>query len=698
MPQINGVMCNVLTFYNNNFEIIEDINSLLIRHILTNDANSLLLFGNTGDGNLFSNKIEEKIKLINLVLEITEGKIPILVRLYSNDEEDIIEEIGNLGKRFEDLEYMISPPISKKITEDNLKSYFENILGSINSKSQIFLYNNPLQCARNDIKPNILKSLIKFPNLIGLNDSFYNIRNYKSYVQLINEDFSFFCGLEEHFQDFFQIVPLNQRKNTGVVSSVSNLVNLCSKLYFYALEDNLLELIQLQEQIHDIRSNIFDIKTDETKEKNGLKYAFLHLYKDLISNTDEEFNSINKKLQTEIELISQEKIKAAVKYLLHNKQIYQLYPIGKKELYQFHEIIKIFSKIGILVQQGKVKKITGPYRADVNTIYKVKFESNQLVFRFRTSLFFQFENLIKEKLLYPFLDKTIKPDDLNLREKIKEIINIKTGAYIFHKEKPPIIPVYNLIYFDETKEIIPFIFSVQEYIRGKPLFQLINNYIDEGKNLNAKKFQILFGTLGEYLGNLHDIKFDYYPKSILDIGKKAKSSYSEFFQHELETRLQEAKKNKIDFGDEIRKYFKENQALIEDEDEFVLLHNDFNSQNVIVKEDRGAINLNGLIDFDNWCVGSRAQDFIKIDYLILKPLNIFSFDDAFYKAYSKYYNVDKEFKKKIEIYKLLWLLKEFNFESELRRKYNKPEISSTPSVSLENYLFEIKAIIRNIFL
>jgi len=166
----------------------------------------------------------------------------------------------------------------------------------------------------------------------------------------------------------------------------------------------------------------------------------------------------------------------------------------------------------------------------------------------------------------------------------------------------------------------------------------------------------------------------------------------------LETRLQEAKKNKIDFGDEIRKYFKENQALIEDEDEFVLLHNDFNSQNVIVKEDRGAINLNGLIDFDNWCVGSRAQDFIKIDYLILKPLNIFSFDDAFYKAYSKYYNVDKEFKKKIEIYKLLWLLKEFNFESELRRKYNKPEISSTPSASLENYLFEIKAIIRNIFL
>ncbi|MBY8983501.1 MAG: dihydrodipicolinate synthase family protein [Candidatus Lokiarchaeota archaeon] len=697
MVQINGVMCNALTFYDKDFKIIEDVNSLLIRHILTNDANSILLFGSTGDGNLFSNKIEEKIKLVNLVSEITEGKIPTLIRLYSDDEESILEEIGNLSKRFEDLEFMISPPISRKISEDNIKSYFESILGSINPKRQILLYNNPLQCAGNNIDPDVLKTLIKFPSLMGLNDSFYNIKNCKSYAQLINEDFSFFCGLEEHFQDFFQLIPLNQRKNTGIVSSLSNLVNSCSKLYFYALEDNLLELIQLQDQINDIRSNIFDIKKDEAKEKNGLKYAFLHLYKDLISNTNEEFKFINSKLQAEIEPISLEKIMAEVNYLLHNKQIYQLYPIGKKYIYQFHEIIKIFSKIGVLVQQGKVKKITGPYSADINTIYKVKFENNQLVFRFRTNRFFQFENLIKEKVLYPFLDNTIKSDDPNLREKIKTIINTKTGSYIFHKEKPPIIPAYNLIYFDETREIIPFIFSVQEYIRGKPLFQLINNYIDEGKNLDAKKFQIIFSTLGDYLGRLHEIKFDHYFKSILDIGKKHKDSYSEFFQHELESELQEAKKNDINFGDEIKRYFKEKQALIEDEDEFVLLHNGFNSQNVIVKEDRGILNLNGIIDFDNWCVGSRAQDFIKIDYLILKPLNILSYDNAFYKAYSKYYDIDKDFKKKIEIYKLLWLLKEFNFESELRRKYTKPEIQRSSSESLENYLFEIKAIIRNIF-
>ena len=246
-------------------------------------------------------------------------------------------------------------------------------------------------------------------------------------------------------------------------------------------------------------------------------------------------------------------------------------------------------------------------------------------------------------------------------------------------------------------QIIPYIFSVQEYIRGKPLFQLINKYINEGKNLNTKNFINIFGNLGEHLGNLHTIKFESYFKSISDIGKKTEESYSDYFNNQLENELQEAKKNKIDFGNEIRDYYRDNKALVEEENEFVLLHNDFRSQNVIVKEEQGIIHLNGLVDFDDWCVGSRAQDFIKIDYLILKPLNNPSFYDAFYNTYSKYYKIDNEFKKTVEIYKLLWLLNEYNFESELKRKANQIDLTSKKSASLENYLFEIQAIIKQNF-
>ena len=692
IPLINGVICNTLVFYDKDYKTIESLNSLLFRHILTNDANSLLVFGNEHESNLIS--ITEKIKIIELILEITQNKIPIFIGIYCNLVDEVIEQIEHLGKKFEDLNFMISPPFSEKKPKEIIKSYFENILSSINPKNQIYLINNPVQFAGNEIEPDLLKNFMEYGNLKGLNDSFYNIKTCKSYIQYLNNQFSVLCGMEENFQTFLQLVPLNQRKFCGIVSRISNLVNMCSKLYNYALEDNILELLQLQEQINNIRRMIYEIRTDKNKELIGLKYAFLYLYKNLITKSNEDKSLIFEELQNQIDLISKEKIEAIVNSLINNKQIYQLYFLGKRDLYQFDEIIKTFSNIDVLVKQGKVKKIKGPYIIDLNTIYRVNFEKSQLVFRFRTDQYFQYENLIKEKLLYPFLDKSLIPSDIDLRKKVKEIINTKTGSYYFEKEKPPIIPVCNLVYYDETKETVPYLFSVQDYIRGKPLFQLINQYISEGKNLNSSKFLNLFSNLGEHFGHLHEVKFDSFFKNIINIGQKKSISYSEFFENEFERKLQDAKKNQIDFCDEIRKFYKDIKALIEDETEYVILHNNFQSQNIIVKEESGTIKINGIVDFDYWCIGSRAQDFIKIDYWILKPLNNPSFSQAIFDTYSKYFKVDNDFKKKIDLYKLIWLLDEYNLESMLMKKTDQMELMKTPKISLENYLFEIKAILR----
>ena len=79
MSPINGVICDALTFFNKNGEIIENLNSLLIRHILTNDANAILLFGRMGDGRLFLNNLEEMSKLIDITLNFSENRIPVLI-------------------------------------------------------------------------------------------------------------------------------------------------------------------------------------------------------------------------------------------------------------------------------------------------------------------------------------------------------------------------------------------------------------------------------------------------------------------------------------------------------------------------------------------------------------------------------------------------------------------------------------------
>ena len=377
--------------------------------------------------------------------------------------------------------------------------------------------------------------------------------------------------------------------------------------------------------------------------------------------------------------------------MINQKHIYQLYSINKEEIYRLDEIIKVFSDIPILNEQGKIKKIKGPLHGTFNTNYRVNFEDSQFIFRFRTSESFPYENIAKEKLLYPFLGD-LNP---NLFKKIDEIIKSRTGSYIFNKQKPPKVPIGNLFYYDETKQKIPYIFTIIDYIHGKPLNQLIEQYLKENRNITTTKFLNLFSNLGEILAKLHEIKFDSFYEKITDIGSKRKKTWFEIINAELESEIQEVKRNKLECSKEINDYFRDNVALIEEEIEPVLLHNDYQSQNIIVKDEAGTIRINGLIDFDDWRIGVRALDFVKINYWILKYLKNPQLNNAFKQGYVNFnnYKIDNEFKKKIEIYSLLWFLKMYNVEFEKAKKLEQKEERELDLVSAELYLNEIKKIL-----
>ena len=666
---INGVIVPSITFFNKNFEIEMELNSILIRHALLNRANAIYLFGTTGEGIYFSDKLNEKIKFLNLTTEIND-KIPILLGAFGNEVDDVVNQIDILGKKFTNLNFFLAPPFSKKLTIGELTLYFENILSSLSVTNHIYLYHNPELFFGNEINPKIVQELREFQNLRGIKDASKKIYNYKAYIQLLGENFSVFCGEESRFSFFLQLIPLELRKYAGLVPGIANLINICSKLYNAALEDNILELTQLQEQLDDIRNKIYDIKINKGKVQRGLKYAFLYLYKDILKIPIEELNIVSPPFQRELEDITKTRIEATTNYLLNQKLIFQLYSLSKGELYDLKDIISIFSTVDVLIEQGKIKKITGPLDGQINTIYRVNFENSQLIFRFRTSKNFQYENIAKEKVLFPLLDGTLYPFSSKLEVKIKEILNSPAGNYIFDKQNPPVIPVGSLIYYDESKQLIPYVFTVQEYIHGKPLHNILEQNIIEDFNLElgTSKFINLFNSLGELLGKLHQIKFSSFYENIINIGKKSEKSWLEIFNKRLDLEIQEAKKNKIENITEMTDYFKDYEALIEEENEPVLLHNDFHSKNIIVKDDVSSIKINGIIDFDNWGIGVKAEDFVKFKYWDLEFLNQSKLNQAFYQGYNRYHKVDKDFLKKIEIYSLFWLLKLNNQELRLKPK------------------------------
>lgn len=687
---LNGVIVPSLTFFDENHIINSEIQTLLIKHLLINGADAILLLSRIGEGLLFSEDNEQIYNLIDLTYEISGNKTPILLNIIGNDEENAIDQLNELGKRYPKLIFVLAPPLYEN--NSSLISYFENIFSSINIKNPLILYNNPIKFHGNEVNPEIITRISEFSNLRGLIDDFENINYAKFYSSIISDNFSVFCCNERNFQKYFQILPPEHYKISGIVPSISNLVNLCSKIYYCALEEKILEMHQYQDELNDLFTKIYDIKIDEGKVRRGLKYAFLYLYKDIISTPLEYNFNLSPELKRNLDEITIGRINATVNFLINQKYIYKLYSLGKKEIYQLNDIIKIFSDIKVLLDQGKIKKVIGPFTSNINTIYRVNFEKSNLLFRFHTSKYYKFEDIIKEKIIFPFLDGSLNSNIPNLREVIKQLITTHKGEYIFDKDKPPVIPVSSLLYYDETKERIPYNFSIQEYLHGKSLDRLLD---EEKVNLSRTKFLNLFYNLGDLLGKLHNIKFNSFQEDINDIGKESTKHWIDIFNAELDQELQELKKNKIDIVIDLIKYFKDHESLIQIEENPVLIHNDFQLSNIIVKEESGKIDINGIIDFDDWRVGVKAQDFIKLYFFTFDLFKNTDIINSFLSGYKNYHVINSEFHKQVELYTVFWLAKMLNYELQKIKESNTTKISESLPYSNDYYLNEIKRIISN---
>ena len=244
MPSINGVIIPSITFYNDKYEIYQQINAALFRHIVLNGANAILMFSSVEEEEIFSKNANQVIELTNLAYKTVGEKIPLIMGIRGNEVESIISQIDDMGKKFDKLSFIIAPPFSEKVSLDELESHFENILSSLTTENNIYLYNNPPQVAGNEIKPEITKNLIQFSKLKGILDAADKISVYKANSQFLNENFGVYCSNVAKFATFLQIIPLELRKYAGIVSSMGNLVNVCAKLYKASLEDNILELLQ----------------------------------------------------------------------------------------------------------------------------------------------------------------------------------------------------------------------------------------------------------------------------------------------------------------------------------------------------------------------------------------------------------------------------------------------------------------------
>lgn len=205
-----GVCSAVPTPFNEKGVNIREFKKFLEFQI-SNNVDSILVCGTTGESSTMTK--EEKIQVIKCAVEVSNGRIPIIVGTGSNNTIQSIE----MSKMAENLGadgVLLVTPYYNKTTQTGLIAHYKAIADSISIP--IILYNVPSRTGLN-INPETCWELSKIENIVAIKEASGNLSQVAQIAHLCRDNLHIYSGNDD------QVIPICSLGGLGVISVLSNI-------------------------------------------------------------------------------------------------------------------------------------------------------------------------------------------------------------------------------------------------------------------------------------------------------------------------------------------------------------------------------------------------------------------------------------------------------------------------------------------
>jgi len=184
-----GVIPAVLTVFDKEENIDEIGMRQLVSFLIGKGVNGLYLTGSTGEG--FTMTSEERKKVVEIVMDETAGRVPVVVHVgaigtkISIDLAKHAESVGADG-------ISSVPPFYWKFNENQIVKYYEDIANSCSLP--MIVYNVPLAGL---LGMNAIKRLAKVENIKGIKYTALSLYEITQIKDEVGEDFLVYSGADE---------------------------------------------------------------------------------------------------------------------------------------------------------------------------------------------------------------------------------------------------------------------------------------------------------------------------------------------------------------------------------------------------------------------------------------------------------------------------------------------------------------------
>jgi 4-hydroxy-tetrahydrodipicolinate synthase len=206
------VLTAMVTPFDQNGEVDFNATRNLVNYLLANGSDGLVIVGTTGESPTLST--EEKLDLFKFVVEVVDGRVPVIAGTGSNNTRASIsltkkaEEVGVDG-------IMLVAPYYNKPSQEGLYQHFKAIAES--TSLPVMLYNIPGRSVVNMSVETIVR-LSQIENIVSIKEASGNLDAMAEIISKTPSDFTLYSG------DDGLTIPVLAIGGTGVISVASHII------------------------------------------------------------------------------------------------------------------------------------------------------------------------------------------------------------------------------------------------------------------------------------------------------------------------------------------------------------------------------------------------------------------------------------------------------------------------------------------
>ncbi|MCT8137170.1 4-hydroxy-tetrahydrodipicolinate synthase [Anaerobacillus sp. CMMVII] len=209
---IHGVIPAVLTPFTTNGDVNEKALRNYVNFLIEKGVHGLFPLGTNGSGPLMS--VADRKKVITIVVEETNNRIPVIVHTGAISTDETIEMTKHAAEAGADAAAIVTPWYFPH-DDISLELHFSAVAEAI-PNLPLYLYNIPGN-AKNELKPKLVQKLAaKHQNIRGIKDSSKDLSRLQDYIFSLGDGYEIVVGTDA------LVYPALAMGATGVVSAVGN--------------------------------------------------------------------------------------------------------------------------------------------------------------------------------------------------------------------------------------------------------------------------------------------------------------------------------------------------------------------------------------------------------------------------------------------------------------------------------------------